>query len=171
MGENISSSSCDTSLYEGIPPTTIPTSPPTPAPPMTVLTAPELPVAAPPTLPPWSVHLPSYPPRVICRFCFQDSHEVKNRKCWACWKKSDRNKAIAALDEAKMKNPTALHFTRSKCCCKLCYCKLWQYLKRCISPVNNTVPTSRLAVFFLFYNVFQPTKEHPPSSLRWDKGS
>jgi hypothetical protein len=25
---------------------------------------------APPTPPPWSVHLPSYPLRVICRFCF-----------------------------------------------------------------------------------------------------
>ncbi len=22
-----------------------------------------------------------------------------------------------------------------------------------------------------FYNVFQPTREHPPSPLRWDKGS
>ncbi len=122
-GGNISSSSCDTSRYEGIPPTTIPASPPTLAPPtlappMTALPAPELPVAAPPTPPPWSVHLPSYPPRVICRFCFKDSHEVKNCKCWDSWKKSDQNKAIAALDEAKMKNPTALH--RSKCYCKLC---------------------------------------------------
>jgi hypothetical protein len=28
------------------------------------------------------------------------------------------------------------------------------------------------AIFsFIFYNVFQPTKRHPPSSLRWDKGS
>ncbi len=26
-----------------------------------------------------------------------------------------------------------------------------------------------LKVFF--YNVFQPTREHPPSSLRWDKSS
>jgi hypothetical protein len=48
---------------------------------------------------------------VICRFCFKDSHEIKNRKCWHCWKKSDQNKAIAAMDEAKMKNPTALHFS------------------------------------------------------------
>jgi hypothetical protein len=63
-----------------------------------------------PEPPPLSVHLPSYPPMVICRFCFMDSHKVKNRKCWYSWKKADRNKAIAALDEAKMKNPTALHF-------------------------------------------------------------
>jgi hypothetical protein len=98
-GGNTSSSSCDTSLHENIPPTTVPAQPPTPAPPMTVLPAPvspmtALPVPMPqmvatPTSPPWSVHLPSYPPRVICRFCFQDNHEVKNRKCWDCWKKSD----------------------------------------------------------------------------------
>jgi hypothetical protein len=125
-GGNTSSSSCDTSLYEDIPPTT--STAPTPAPPMTALPAPvppmtappvpEPPMAAPPpptappTPPPWSVHLPSYPPRVICRFCFQDSHEVKNRKYWNCWKESDRNKAKDALDEAKMKNPTALHFIK-----------------------------------------------------------
>jgi hypothetical protein len=24
---------------------------------------------------------------------------------------------------------------------------------------------------YFFYNVFQPTKEHPPPSLRWDEGS
>jgi hypothetical protein len=55
----------------------------------------------PPPPPPWSIHLPSYPPRVICRFCFEDSHEVKNPKFWDYWKKSDHNKAIAARDEAK----------------------------------------------------------------------
>jgi predicted amidophosphoribosyltransferase len=68
--------------------------------------------AEPPAPPPWSVHLPSYPPRVICRFCFNDSHEVKNRKCWDCWKKSDKDKTIRARDEEKFKNPTALHFIK-----------------------------------------------------------
>jgi hypothetical protein len=98
-GGNMSSSSCDTSLHENIPLTTLPALPPMPALPMTALPALVLPMmalpaptpqmAAPPTLLPWSVHLPSYPPRVICRFCFKDSHEVKNCKCWDCWKKSD----------------------------------------------------------------------------------
>jgi hypothetical protein len=67
---------------------------------------------APPMLPPWSVHLPSYPPRVVCRFCFNDSHEIKNRKCWDCWKKSDKDKVLQARDEEKMKNPMALHFIK-----------------------------------------------------------
>jgi hypothetical protein len=80
--------------------------------PMTVLPVPTLKMAAPPMPPAWSVHLPSYPPRVICRFCFKDSHEVKNRKCWDCCKKSECDKAVYALDEAKMKNPTALHFIK-----------------------------------------------------------
>jgi hypothetical protein len=68
--------------------------PPLPEPSMTALRLP----------PPWSIHLPSYPPRVICRFCFDNSHEVKNRKR-DCWKKSDKNKAIAARNEEKMKEP------------------------------------------------------------------
>jgi hypothetical protein len=47
-------------------------------------------------------NLPSYPSRVICRFCFENSQEVNNRKCWDFWKKSDCSKAIAANDEVKM---------------------------------------------------------------------
>jgi hypothetical protein len=117
-GGNTSSYSCDTSLQDDILPAIIP--PPFSEQPMTVLPLPASPMAAPPvqepsmtappTPPPWSVHLPSYPPRVICRFCFNDSHEVQNRKCWDCWKKSDKDKAIRARDEEKFKNPTALHF-------------------------------------------------------------
>jgi hypothetical protein len=57
-----------------------------------------------PLPPPWSIHLPSYPPMVICRFCFDNSHEAKNHKR-DCWKKSDKNKAIAARNEEKMKEP------------------------------------------------------------------
>ncbi len=36
---------------------------------------------------PWIIHLLSYPPRVICTFCFVDSHEIRNHKCKECWKK------------------------------------------------------------------------------------
>jgi hypothetical protein len=112
-GGNTSSSSCDTSLQDDIPPAIIP--PPFSEPPMTVVPlpaspAPEPSMTAPPMPPPWSVYLPSYPPRVICRFCFNDSHEVQNRKCWDCWKKFDKDKAIRARDEENVKNPTALHF-------------------------------------------------------------
>jgi hypothetical protein len=31
---------------------------------------------------------PTYPPRVICRFCLDDSHEIKSGKCWDCWRKT-----------------------------------------------------------------------------------
>jgi hypothetical protein len=115
---NTSSSSCDTSLQDDIPLAIIP--PPLSELPMSVLPLPASPMAAQPvpepsitalpTPPPWSVHLPSYPPRVICRFCFNDSHEVQNRKCWDCWKKSNKDKVIRTTDEVKFNNPTALHF-------------------------------------------------------------
>jgi hypothetical protein len=111
-GGNTSSSSCDTSLHENIPLTTPPALP-APVLPMKVLPAPTPQMAALPTPPPWSVHLPSYPLRVICRFSFKDSHEIKNHKYWDCWKKSERDKAVYALGEAKMKNPTALHFIKN----------------------------------------------------------
>jgi hypothetical protein len=117
-GGNTSSFSCDISLQDDIPLAIIPppfselpmTVLPLPASPMAVPPVPEPSMTAPPTPPPWSVHLPSYPPRVICWFCYNDSHEVQNRKYWDCWKKSDKDKVIRARDEEKFKNPTALHF-------------------------------------------------------------
>jgi hypothetical protein len=117
-GGNTSSYSCDTSLQDNIPLAIIPpplselpkTVLPLPASLMAAPPVPEPSMMAPPTAPPWSVHLPSYPLRVICRFCFNDSHEVQNCKCWDCWKKSDKDKVIRARDEEKFKNPTALHF-------------------------------------------------------------
>ena len=40
--------------------------------------------------------------------------------------------------------------------------KIPYYIPRIVTPRYST---------FFFYIVFQPTKEHPPSSLRWDKSS
>jgi hypothetical protein len=82
------SSSCDISLQDDSPLATIPPLlseppmmvPPLPEPPMEAPPVPEPPLMAPSTPPSWTVHLPSYPPRVICKFCFNDSHEVKNFK-------------------------------------------------------------------------------------------
>ncbi len=139
-GGNTSSSSYDASLQDDILPATIPpvTIPPVTIPPATILPAPILqPLPAPPmtalpmTEPPmvalasarafydgsaYATTLdctsPLLPTKVICRFCFDNIHEAKNRKCWDCLKTSDRNKAIAARDEEKMKNPTGLHFIK-----------------------------------------------------------
>jgi hypothetical protein len=71
---------------------------------MMVLPTLEPPMMALPTLLPWLKHPPSYPPRMICEFCFEDSHKSKNHKCWYFWKKSDSSKAIAESDQFKMKN-------------------------------------------------------------------
>jgi hypothetical protein len=53
-------------------------------------------MTAPPASPAWSTHLPSYPPRVTCRFFFEDSHELKNTRAGTVRKnltavKSDMN--------------------------------------------------------------------------------
>jgi hypothetical protein len=74
---NMSSWGFDTLLYGKITLTTnLPSQSPT-ALPMMVLPTLEPPMMALPTLLPWSKHLPSYPPRMICGFCFEDSHKSK----------------------------------------------------------------------------------------------
>jgi hypothetical protein len=36
---------------------------------------------------------------------------------------------------------------------------------------KNLFARNEALTFIFFYNVFQPTREHPPSTLRWDEGS
>jgi hypothetical protein len=49
---------------------------------------------------------------MVCRFCFENSHEVKNPKCWDCWKKTFHNKTVAARDYEKLINPMAFHLIK-----------------------------------------------------------
>jgi hypothetical protein len=39
-----------------------------------------------PIAPPFSIHLPSAPFKVICRQCFRNSHNIAYRQCPECYK-------------------------------------------------------------------------------------